>query len=105
MNENLLVYAAPERRRRFSRLGMASIGIFVLWFSPVVAFGPLINAAPLILALVAEVTGAGLGFAAIYKTRGRAVTGWLGLLLNCLPAVLLFELWLWLTYGHPFSGR
>ena len=105
MNENLLAYAAPERRRQFSRLGMASIGIFVLWFSPVLAFGPLINAAPVMLALMAETIGVGLGFAAIYKTRGRTVTGWLGLLLNCLPGLLLFALWLWLAYGRPFSGR
>ena len=71
-----------------------------MWFSAVLLFGPAVNLLPTLLMLLAELIGVGLGWAAIFKARGRTVSGWLGVLLNCLPVWAVFFLWLWLISGH-----
>lgn len=100
LSVNLLPYETPARARRGSLLGVASVVIFVVWFSAALLFGPLINTLPVVLALLAEIVGFALGWAAIFKTRGRTVWGWLGVALNCLPVLLYFSLWLWVILGH-----
>ena len=100
-----LPYAAPGPVRRASPLGVASVLIAVAWWSATLLFGPWISTRQVVLALIVEIGGFALGWAAIFNTRARTFWGWLGVALNTLPVLLVFCLWLWIVWrlhqAHP----